>query len=161
MEELRSIPRSSKAKAKEGSRVTISSSHLYAEAVKKYYAQFTRHSEPLTPPPTNPRAQLAPFPHLSPLNPILGRSSSSASASQVENGNSDLDVDFIDLSEDHEDILFWAVVWEGNGLKYKTALLSPNPNEAGRFSLASLKVEMGENDIEQTQILEAYGRPSS
>ena len=65
-------------------------------------------------------------------------------------------VDFIDLSDDHEDVLFWAIVWIANNLKYKSVLLSPKVNEAGRFTLSSLKLEMGEIEVEQTQRLETY-----
>jgi len=45
-EELRSIPKSERGKEKDGSCV-FASSPLYAEAVKKFYAQFTRNVKPL------------------------------------------------------------------------------------------------------------------
>lgn len=149
-EELRSIATSKEAKKKESSRVTIASSPLYADAVKRYYGQLFRDLKPLTPPSTDSRAQPAPFPCPSPIR----SSPSTPSAPSEDEGN--LAVDFIDLSDDHEDVLFWAIVWIANNLKYKSVLLSPKVNEAGRFTLSSLKLEMGEIEVEQTQRLETY-----
>ena len=152
-EELRSIPASIEAKKKEGSRITIASSRLYADAINKYYAQVTRNSALLTPPPTISTAQPAPFPAPSPLLPTSQSSSSARSASCSEAGDA---IDFLDLSEDHDDVLFWAIVWVANELGHKSALLSPKTNDAGKFSLASLKMEMGQHEIEQTGALETY-----
>jgi hypothetical protein len=82
-EELRSVPRSERAKAKDGSRITIASSPLYTEAVKKFYAQFTQNVEPLTPPPTHPSQPRA-FPCPSPRYPASRPSLAAPSSSQSE-----------------------------------------------------------------------------
>jgi hypothetical protein len=179
-EELRSIPRSKIAADKEGLRVTIASSPLYAEAVKKCYAQYIRNLDPLTPPPTNPRVRPQSFLYPSPL----AARSSSSTPSQSEKGGSSVEfadvsevqvhsspipacssssgtttskagesiVNIIDLSEDHHDVLIWAIVWVSNGSKYRTALLLPKTNQEGQFSLKSLKSELDK----KVKVLETY-----
>lgn len=166
-EELRSVPRSERAKEKDGSRVTINSSPLYRGAVNKFYAQFTR--KPLTPPPTYPSPPKA-FPCPSPRYPTTSPSSSAPSVSQSEEPFPFTDrsevqlhpspinlaagpassspskgesIDIIDLSEVWHDVLLWAIVWVANGSKYQTTLLSPETNEDGQFSVRSLKSELG------------------
>ncbi len=163
-EELRSIPKTRSSMQKDHSRVTIASSHLYADAVKKYYVQFMSTVEPLTPPPTDPRPQVqrGVFPCPSPLNSVstsslltpsgsrpkirvstiidledLSEDHESSSSTHSENGESI--VGFEDLSEDHQDVLFWAILWVANGSSYKMVLLFPKTNKGGQFSLSSLK----------------------
>src|SRR6266540_3536802 len=89
------------------------------DAINKYYAQFIQNSEPLTPPPTNCRDRYAPFPCPSPLKCTSRLSLSAHSASQSKEFEDNSIIDIINLSEDHNDVLFWAVVWIANDLIIK------------------------------------------
>jgi hypothetical protein len=62
------------------------------------------------------------------------------------------DREIIDLTEEVHDVLIWAIVWVANGSKYKTALLAPNTNEDGQFSVRSVKSELAED----AKYLETY-----
>jgi hypothetical protein len=144
-EELRSVPRSERAKEKDRSRVTITSSPLYSEAVKKFYDQLTRKVQSPTPPSSSsaPSSQPAePF-HFTDLPEAQLRPSSSAPT--IKGYSSPI----IDL---RHDVLLWAIVWVANGSQYQTTLLSPNTNDEGQFSVRAVKSELGRN----AKFLETY-----